>query len=74
MNWKTRVTLIGGVLGLVIGLASSMLYIHTVQSEQGDRENVKLPKVNTSDALPILITIIGLARTIAGLGTLHDDK
>lgn len=74
MNWKTRVTLIGGVLGLFAGVASAMLYIHTVQSEQGKRENVKLPKVNTSDALPILITIIGLARTIAGLGTLHDDE
>ena len=74
MNWKTKVTVVGGVLGLVVGLASAMLYIHTVQNEQGDRDRVTLPRVNTTDAIPILITVIGLARTIAGLGTLRDDK
>jgi hypothetical protein len=74
MNWKTKVTIIGGVLGLLIGLASSMLYIRTVEGEQGDRENVKLPRVSPTDILPIMITVIGLARTIAGLGTLQGDK
>ncbi|HEY3341129.1 MAG TPA: hypothetical protein VGK81_03885 [Anaerolineae bacterium] len=72
MNWKTRVTLIGGVLGLLIGVASAMLYIRTVQGEQGDHEKIQLPNVKTSDVLPILVTVIGLARTIAGLGTLGD--
>ena len=73
MNWKTRVTLIGGFLGLLIGIASAMLYIRTVQGEQGDRDDVVLPEVKTKDVLPILITAIGLVRTIAGLGTLEGD-
>jgi hypothetical protein len=72
MNWKTRVTVIGGVLGLLIGIASAMLYIHTVQGEQGDHEHIKLPALKTTDVLPILVTVVGLARTIAGLGTLGD--
>ena len=72
MNWKTRATLIGGFLGLLIGVASAMLYIRTVQGEQGDREDVTLPEVKTTDILPIVVTAVGLIRTIAGLGTLND--
>lgn len=73
MNWKTRVTVIGGFLGLLIGVASAMLYIRTVQGEQGDREEVTLPEVKTKDLLPILVTAVGLVRTIANLGTLNDQ-
>ena len=72
MNWKTRATLIGGFLGLLIGVASAMLYIRTVQGEQGDREDVTLPEVKTTDILPIVVTAVGLVRTIAGLGTRGD--
>ncbi len=74
MNWKTRVVLIGGFLGVLIGVASALLYIRTIQSEQGDREDVILPEVKPTDFLPIMITATGLVRTIAGLGTLEDDK
>ncbi len=74
MNWKTRVMIIGGVLGVLIGVASALLYIRTVQGEQGDREDVILPEVKPTDILPIMITATGLVRTIAGLGTLEDDK
>jgi uncharacterized membrane protein len=73
MNWKTRVTLIGGFLGLLIGVASAVLYIRTVQGEQGSREDVILPEVRTTDIMPILVTAVGLVRTIAGLGTLNDN-
>ena len=72
MNWKTRVTLIGGFLGVLIGIASAMLYIRTIQGEQGDREDVILPEVRTTDMMPILVTAVGLVRTIAGLGTLNE--
>jgi len=74
MNWKTRVTIIGGITGLFIGLASAMLYIRTVQMEQGKSNKVTLPAVRTSDVLPVLVTAIGLVRTIAGLGTLGRDE
>ena len=75
MNWKTRVAIVGGVMGLLIGLASAMLYIRTIQMEQGKHNKVKLPPVRTSDVLPVLVTAIGLIRTIAELGTLEkEDK
>ncbi len=72
MNWKTRVMMVGGFLGLLIGVASALLYIRTVQGEQGNRDDVILPEVKTSDILPIVITATGLVRTIAGLGTAEE--
>jgi hypothetical protein len=74
MNWKTRVTLIGGAIGLLLGLASAMLYIFTVQNEQGDSKEVVLPRLQPSDIMPIMITGVGLLRTIAGLGTLDGNE
>jgi hypothetical protein len=72
MNWKNRVMIIGGFLGVLIGLASALLYIRTVQGEQGDRDDVILPEMKTKDLLPIMVTGVGLVRTIANLGTLGD--
>jgi hypothetical protein len=72
MNWKTKVTLIGGVLGLLIGIASAMMYIQTVRTQQGDREDVILPPVETRDLLSILVTSVSLLRTIANLGTINQ--
>lgn len=74
MNWKTRVTIIGGVSGLLIGLASAMLYIRTIEMEQGSHSRVTLPALNASDMIPVLITAIGLVRTIAGMGTLEKPE
>ncbi len=73
MNWKTRVLLVGGFLGVLVGIISGFLYIRTIQSEQGDREDVILPEVTPKDALPILVTAVGLVRTVAGLGTINDQ-
>ncbi len=69
MNWKTRVALAGGLLGLLIGVASAFVYIRTVTAEQGDKKDVALPPVKPTDVLPIVITAVGLLRTIAGLGS-----
>ena len=74
MNWKTRVILIGGAVGLLVGLASAMLYIFTVQNEQGDEKEIVLPKLAPGDIMPIMITGVGLLRTIAGLGTLGEKE
>ncbi|HEY6072296.1 MAG TPA: hypothetical protein VIV15_02625 [Anaerolineales bacterium] len=74
MNWKTRVTLIGGALGLFIGLASAMLYIYTIQAEQSNRKDVTIPPIKPTDVLPIVITGVGLLRTIASLGQLEAQK
>jgi hypothetical protein len=66
------VTLIGGVGGVLIGLASALLYIRTVQQEQGMRDDVILPALQPRDIMPIVVTAFGIMRTIAALGTLRE--
>jgi hypothetical protein len=72
MNWRVKVLAIGGVLGVLIGLASALLYVRTIeQAGGGDAANTKLPAVQTSDGLRIFISVIMLVRSIAGLAE-HD--
>ena len=71
MNWKAKIFAIGGGLGLVVGIAAAVLYVRTIQQTQGDRPNANLPAVQTGDLLRILVSLITLVRTIAGLA---DDQ
>ncbi|MCS7060493.1 MAG: hypothetical protein RMN25_04935 [Anaerolineae bacterium] len=67
MNWKAKVFLVGGVIGLIVGLAAAALYARTIEQSQGGRSNVKLPAVQTGDLLRIAVSVMTLVRTIAGL-------
>ncbi len=67
MNWKVKVFVIGGGIGLMVGLAAAALYARTVEQSQAGRREVRLPAVQTGDLLRIVISVITLVRTIAGL-------
>lgn len=67
MNWKVKVFVVGGAIGLLVGLAAAALYARTVEQAQAGRKQVKLPAVQTGDLLRIVISVITLVRTIAGL-------
>ena len=71
MNWKVKVFVIGGGVGLVVGLAAAALYTRTVEQAQAGRANISLPAIQTGDLLRILISVVTLVRTIAGLA---DDS
>ncbi|MGQ9815001.1 MAG: hypothetical protein ACUVR3_07610 [Candidatus Roseilinea sp.] len=71
MNWKVKVFAIGGGIGLIVGLAAAMFYTRTVEQLQADRTNISLPTIQTADLLRILISVVTLVRTIAGLA---DDS
>ena len=62
-GWETRVLLIGGALGAVIGLLTSWLLIRTSRETRGGP-----PAITTGDAIKVGITAIGLVRSIAALG------
>jgi len=67
MNWKVKVFVIGGGIGLIAGLAAAALYARTIEQSQSGRAKISLPAVQTSDLLRILISLVTLVRTIAGL-------
>lgn len=62
-NWQLKVLLTGGVIGAVIGLATSWLLVRTSRETRGGP-----PAITTGDAIKVGITTIGLVRAIAALG------
>jgi hypothetical protein len=62
-NWQTKVLFTGGIVGAVIGVATSWLLIRTARETRGGP-----PSISTGDAIKVGVTTIGLVRAIAALG------
>ncbi len=62
-DWETRVVVVGGILGAVVGVLTSYLLIRTSKEAHAGP-----PAITTSDAFKVGITAIGLVRSIAALG------
>jgi hypothetical protein len=68
MNLKTRVMIIGGVVGALLGVGAAYLFLQstTVQVDEGGRE--KLPAIQPAKALTLGLGVLTLLRQIAGMG------
>ena len=62
-DWETRVIVVGGILGAVVGVLTSYLLIRTSREAHAGP-----PAITTGDALKVGITAVGLVRSIAALG------
>ena len=71
MKIQQRVLLIGGIAGLLIGLAAAFLYLKSNEdriaaAEKGDQEALK--KVTPVEGISVGMTVIGLIKQIVSLG------
>ena len=64
-GWKTRTTIIGGILGGLVGVFAAMMFIRS--SEEAGSTRRSRPRVKPKHALQIGISVIGLLQKIAGL-------
>ncbi len=62
-NWQTKVLLVGGLIGAIVGVATSWLLIRTARETRGGP-----PSISTGDAIKVGVTTVGLVRSIAALG------
>jgi len=62
-DWQTRVMIVGGIVGAVIGLLTSYLLVRTSNETRSGP-----PAISTGDAIKVGVTTIGLVRAIAALG------
>ncbi|NLE45036.1 MAG: hypothetical protein GX620_09975 [Chloroflexi bacterium] len=68
MNLRTRVLMIGGVVGAMIGVAAAYLYLRSTPTEV-DREGVeRLPSPSPGKALTIGLSVLTVLKQITGLG------
>jgi hypothetical protein len=61
-NWKPRVLVIGGVIGLLAGLLAAYLLI-----QRAEKQNQK-PELNAGEGVKLGVLVFGLLRQIATLG------
>jgi hypothetical protein len=62
-TWKTKLLVIGGVLGALVGLGTAYLLVREAE-EKGSGP----PEISTADAVKATVGVIGLMRGIASLG------
>ena len=61
VNWKTKVLIMGGLLGTLVGVASAYLLIQN----QKEEENLQ---VTPGEGVKLGVLVLGLLRSIATLG------
>lgn len=61
-NWKGKTLMIGGVVGLLAGLAAAYLLIQRAESEN------KAPQMTAGEGVKLGVLVFGLLRQISQLG------
>ena len=61
VNWKTKVLIIGGLLGTLVGVASAYLLIQ-------NRKEEETLQVTPGEGVKLGVLVLGLLRSIATLG------
>jgi len=61
-NWKSRVMIMGGLVGLLAGLAAAYLLV-----QRAERDNVE-PQLRAREGVKLGVLVFGLLREIAQLG------
>jgi NO-binding membrane sensor protein with MHYT domain len=61
-NWRPKVMVIGGVIGLMAGLLAAYLLI-----QRAEKQNQK-PELNAGEGVKLGVLVFGLLRQIATLG------
>ena len=68
MNVKTRVMIIGGVLGALLGVGAAYVYLRSVPIEEDEEGRQRLPSVQPGKALAVSLGVLTVLKQIAGLG------
>ena len=68
MNLRTRVMIIGGVVGALLGVSAAHLYLRSVPTEVDDEGRERLPSIQPSKALTVSLGVLTVLKQITGLG------
>lgn len=68
MNLRTRVMIIGGVLGALVGVGAAYLYLQSTPVEVDEEGEEQLPSVQPGRAITASLGILTAVKQIVGLG------
>ena len=72
MNLKTRVMIVGGVLGALLGVSAAYLYVRSVPVEVDEEGRQRLPAIQPGKALAVSLGVLTVLKQITGLGQLPE--
>jgi len=73
MNLKTRVMIIGGVLGALLGVGAAYVYLSSVLLEEDEEGRQRLPAIQPGKALAVSLGVLTVIKQIAGLGQSQES-
>lgn len=68
MNLRTRVMIIGGVIGALLGVGVAYLYLKSVPIRVDEEGREKLPPVQPGKALTAALGLLTAVKQIVGMG------
>jgi hypothetical protein len=68
MNLRTRVMIFGGVVGALLGVGASYLYLREAAVDVDEEGEKTLPIVQPGDVLKVVLGVLTAIRGIVGLG------
>ncbi len=68
MNLRTRVMVIGGVVGALLGVSAAHLYLRSIPIEVDEEGRERLPSIQPSKALAVSLGVLTVLKQITGLG------
>jgi hypothetical protein len=74
MNVRTRVMIIGGVVGALLGVSAAHLYLRSVAVDVDDEGRERLPTVQPGQALGVSLGVLTVLRQITSLGQPQEEK
>ncbi len=73
MNLRTKVLLIGGVVGALLGVGAAYLYLRSTPVEVDESGEERLPTVQSGRLLATSLAVLAAMRGIVGLGQPGGD-
>ena len=68
MNLRTRVMIVGGCIGGLVGVLAAYLYLRSVSVETDGEGEEMLPSVQPGEAIKLSLGVLTVLRQIAGMG------
>ena len=68
MNLRTRVMIVGGVLGALLGVGAAQLYLRSTPIEVNKEGQERLPAVQPGRAIGVSLGVLTVLKQITGLG------
>jgi len=72
MNLRTRVMVIGGIIGGLVGAGAAYLYLRSTPIETDEEGGERLPALQPGKALAVTLGVLTVLRQVVNLGEVEE--